>query len=161
MRKNAVFTIALVFGAISCFVVWNALFRHADANSQTASWQSNEQLQQKEDIGAVETTISQDQKDLGEFIERLGPAKSTTGITGFMGFLIDDIEPGSPAEIVGLKKGDVILNLDRQEVSSLKPIMKMTRQDPGTPVTMTVWRLNSETNRIEYSKVTLPLAARQ
>jgi len=160
MSKKAVFSIALIFGIVSCFVHWNALFRRADADVETAAVQSKEQSQKQGDNQAVENESSQDERVLREFINGLGPAKSTTGITGFMGFVIDNIDPGSPAEIVGLKKGDVILNVDRQEVSSLKPIMKMTRKDPGAPVTMIVSRYNPEMSRIEHTKVTMPLAAR-
>jgi S1-C subfamily serine protease len=160
MSKKAVFSIVLVLGIVSCFVHWNALFRSADAKVDTVSLQSKEQSQKQGANEAAENESSQDQRILREFIDGLGPAKSTTGITGVMGFVIDDIDPGSPAEIVGLKKGDVILNVDRHEVSSLKPIMKMTRKDPGAPVTMIVSRYNPEMNRIEHTKVTMPLAAR-
>jgi len=123
MSKKAVFSIVLVLGIVSCFVHWNALFRSADAKVETVSLQSKEQSQKQGANEAVENESSQDQRILREFIDGLGPAKSTTGITGVMGFVIDEIDPGSPAEIVGLKKGDVILNVDRHEVSSLKPIV--------------------------------------
>jgi serine protease Do len=44
------------------------------------------------------------------------------GVEGDGGVLVTDIEPGSPADQAELKRGDVIIEIDRKEVASVKDL---------------------------------------
>jgi hypothetical protein len=98
MTKKVLFSMVLVSGIVVLVCsgfVFSGIFS-SGANIENALAQSTEQAQSK-DSEPVESKLSQDEKDLWDFINALGPAKSTAGIRGTIGFVISDIERGSPA----------------------------------------------------------------
>lgn len=67
------------------------------------------------------------------------------GIGGILTFkdeqvVIMSILPGTPAERAGLKPGDLILKINGQEVKDTIEAVKVLRGEPGTNVTLLIWR---------------------
>jgi serine protease Do len=57
------------------------------------------------------------------------------------GALVEQVEPGSPAEKAGIKSGDVILSVDGQPVPHSEDLPRMIApHQPGTNVTLQIWR---------------------
>ncbi len=62
------------------------------------------------------------------------------------GAIISDVEPNSPASIAGLAPGDVILQVNRQQVSNVSQITReLQKVGPGQPVFLLIWRDGSTT----------------
>ena len=62
------------------------------------------------------------------------------------GAIISDVEPNSPASIAGLAPGDVILEVNRQQVSNVSQITReLQKVGPGQPVFLLIWRDGSTT----------------
>jgi serine protease Do len=62
-------------------------------------------------------------------------------LTSERGVFIGGVQPGSPAEKAGLKKGDVILSFDQQNVEGAQQFRRMVRETPpGRTIMLTVWR---------------------
>jgi serine protease Do len=67
--------------------------------------------------------------------EGLGMDPDTKGI------LVDEVQKGTPAEDGGLKAGDVILELDGEQMDNVDHFrFKVADKAPGSKVTMTIWR---------------------
>ncbi len=63
------------------------------------------------------------------------------GLDKPIGALVQDVEPGFPAEEVGLQQGDIILAVDGEDVVSVNDLqIKVAAHEPGETVTLTVWR---------------------
>ncbi len=57
------------------------------------------------------------------------------------GALVEQVEPGSPADKAGIKSGDVILSVDGQPVPHSEDLPRMIApHQPGTTVNLQVWR---------------------
>lgn len=57
------------------------------------------------------------------------------------GILIAEVLPGSPAELSGLQRGDVILKFDSQEVNTLSDLTRLVRdREPGDRVDLEIRR---------------------
>jgi S1-C subfamily serine protease len=57
------------------------------------------------------------------------------------GVLIAEVIPGSPAELAGLQRGDIILKIDSQEVNTLTELTRLVRdQEPGDRVELEIRR---------------------
>jgi serine protease Do len=57
------------------------------------------------------------------------------------GALVEQVEPGSPADKAGIKAGDVILSVDGQAVPHSEDLPRMIApHQPGTNVSLQVWR---------------------
>lgn len=54
--------------------------------------------------------------------------------------LVDEVVPGSPAESVGLKTGDVLVDANGKAVSATHPISQVIRESKGASVTVNVLR---------------------
>ncbi|OGO22227.1 MAG: hypothetical protein A2144_11995 [Chloroflexi bacterium RBG_16_50_9] len=66
------------------------------------------------------------------------------------GALVTEVVPGSPAELAGVKAGDVILSFNGTTLDEEVPLLGMMMSCPaGDMVTLEVWRVNN-TVRVEF-----------
>jgi hypothetical protein len=71
------------------------------------------------------------------------------------GALINRVEPDSPADRTGLRRGDVIVEVDGQKVGDSSDLIRVVRGlEPGNRVRITLWRSGS------LRTITTPLAER-
>ena len=69
------------------------------------------------------------------------------GLSVKHGALIVDVEKGSPADKAGLKRYDVIIKFNGEEVKDITQLkIKVVNTPPGTPVTLTIVRDGKEMN---------------
>jgi serine protease Do len=55
------------------------------------------------------------------------------------GVLVTEVTPGSPASKAGLKKGDVILEIDRKKVASTKDAIELSDGVEGDQILLRIW----------------------
>jgi C-terminal processing protease CtpA/Prc len=158
MNKRILIAGIAVLAALA-FISWRRVPSEAVNADLGARVAADEQAQTSQNTKSL--VDDNDQKELAEFLTAIGPAKSTTGMTVMPTFLVKGVEPGSPADIVGLKEGDLIVNIDGHQTDSFKVLLRMTRKEPGTPVTMDVLRYNPDIGKRDHYKTTMPLAARR
>lgn len=72
------------------------------------------------------------------------------------GALVGQVEPGTPAAKAGLKRGDIILQVNGQDVSGQEDLTtRIGSLEPGTPVQLKVWR-DGKTLEIPVTLMTMP-----
>jgi serine protease Do len=78
----------------------------------------------------------------GMSVQNLRPAdRQTMGYKGTGGVLVASTEPGSFADDIGLEKGDIIVELNREKVGSKEDILRIQGTlKPGQPVAFQVMR---------------------
>jgi len=78
----------------------------------------------------------------GMSVQNLRPAdRQNLGYTGTGGVLVASTEPGSFADDIGLQKGDVIVELNREKVNSKEDLVRIQGTlKPGQPVAFQVMR---------------------
>src|SRR5580692_2070489 len=79
---------------------------------------------------------------LGVHIQDLTPELARAfGLKDSGGVLIGDVSSGTPAAQAGLKKGDVILQVNGQPVNASNQLrVQISQFAPGTPVKLQIWR---------------------
>jgi len=79
---------------------------------------------------------------LGVYIQDVTPEIAKAfGLGQGGGVLIGDVTPDTPAARAGLKKGDVVLQLNGAPVDSRNQLqVRISQTPPGTPVNLKVWR---------------------
>ncbi|HKP10717.1 MAG TPA: PDZ domain-containing protein [Blastocatellia bacterium] len=77
------------------------------------------------------------------------PTKSGIGVIGGMGFVVYKVEEGSPAERMGLQKGDVITRWNGKDVISARDFLLMCQLEPGQPIKIDYLRANFATGKHE------------
>jgi len=79
---------------------------------------------------------------LGVVIQEVTPELAQSfGLKQPVGALVSDIEPGSPAEKAGIKKGDIILKFNGKEITKMKELPAIVALTPvGETVTVTILR---------------------
>jgi serine protease Do len=79
---------------------------------------------------------------LGVYIQSLTPELARQfGLSQGGGVLVGDVTAGTPASKAGLKKGDVIFELNGQPVSDNNQLsLRVSQTNPGTPVKLKIWR---------------------
>jgi serine protease Do len=78
---------------------------------------------------------------LGVYLEEMTPALAKAFHTTGNGALIGDVTPGSPADQAGIKKGDIVVALNGQPVSSQNELrLKIGNMEPNTAIAMKVLR---------------------
>ena len=151
--KALTICLLLLFAGVT-FTSWKAA--SGRANVATESQEKKEALRENP---VTQADPDDEPDEISEFTKTLPPPKSMTGAAGACAYVIHQILPGSPAEIAGLKVGDLLTTVDDKQISSDKIMLKLTQKEPGTLVTFRVRRFNFETKEIEQFKVILPLAA--
>jgi serine protease Do len=83
---------------------------------------------------------------LGLTIQQVTPdLASSLGLSNVRGALVSSVQPGSPAERAGLKRGDVITAINGAPVSDSNSLRnQIARTQPGTEVSLTIARDSSE-----------------
>jgi len=79
---------------------------------------------------------------LGVHIQDLTPELARAfGLKDSGGVLIGDVSSGTPAAQAGLKKGDVILQVNGQPVNASNQLrVQISQFAPGTPIKLQIWR---------------------
>ncbi|HET8648174.1 MAG TPA: PDZ domain-containing protein [Vicinamibacteria bacterium] len=63
------------------------------------------------------------------------------GLAQVRGALVSTVQPGSPADRAGLRRGDLILEMDGRAVNDSNALRnQVSRLRPGTDVALTLWR---------------------
>jgi len=62
------------------------------------------------------------------------------GITPFSAALVDQVQPKSAADAVGMKSGDLIISVDREQVRSFEEMALLIRSKPGKTVALGIMR---------------------
>jgi serine protease Do len=90
---------------------------------------------------------------LGVTIQQVTPdLASSLGLPDVRGAIVSSVQPGSPAERAGLRRGDVITAINGAPVSDSNSLRnQVARIQPGTEVTLTI----SRDNREQQVRVTL------
>ncbi len=66
---------------------------------------------------------------------------SSIGLSRPVGVLVNELYPGGPAERAGLKRGDVVTQVEGREVSDSEALrFRIATQAVGGTVRLTVWR---------------------
>ncbi len=78
---------------------------------------------------------------LGVVIQPMdGDLAKALGLDRARGALVEEVEPGSPADKAGVKAGDVVLAVDGQDVPHSEDLPRMVAPHaPGSQVRVTVW----------------------
>ena len=78
----------------------------------------------------------------GMSVQALRPAdRQNLGFKGTGGVLVASTEPGSFADDIGLQKGDIIVELNREKINSREDIVRIQNTlKPGQPVAFQVMR---------------------
>jgi serine protease Do len=81
------------------------------------------------DEDETEQSAPEEQSKLGLSVRNLTPELADRlGITAGKGVVVQDVKPGSFAEDIGLSRGDVILEVNRQQVNSEDDFRRMQTQ---------------------------------
>jgi serine protease Do len=93
---------------------------------------------------------------LGIHIQEVTPELATAfGLKQSGGVLVGDVSPNTPAANAGLKKGDVILQLNGEAVNELNQLrLQIAQFAPGTPVKLQIWR-NGATQDVSLKLIEL------
>ena len=97
---------------------------------------------------------------LGVHIQDVTPELATAfGLKQGGGVLIGDVSPDAPAARAGLKKGDVILQINGQPIDARNQLqVQIAQMAPGTPVKLQIWR-NGATQNVSLNLGELPETA--
>ena len=79
---------------------------------------------------------------LGIHIQDVSPQMAKQfGLSELRGVLVGDVSPDTPSSRAGLKRGDVILQLNGQAVNSANELrLRISETAPGTTVKLQIWR---------------------
>jgi len=80
------------------------------------------------------------------------------GVIGNMAFLVQRVEPGSPAEQAGLQPDDLITRINGRPVNSVEDMREITQSPPGRPIQIVFWRYDPATQRYKGYHTTLTSA---
>jgi serine protease Do len=94
---------------------------------------------------------------LGIYIKTLTPEYAKQfNFSGNGGVLVNDVSADAPGAKAGLKRGDIITELNGKPVTSADDLrLAISQTSPGTVVHLTVWR-NGQTTQVPVTLGTLP-----
>jgi S1-C subfamily serine protease len=76
-----------------------------------------------------------------------------------MAFVVHKVEPGTPAEQIGLRQGDLITEWNGKQIISIRDFLMMEQLEPGQPVEVTFFRADFAKGKYQTLKGAAPLAA--
>jgi membrane-associated protease RseP (regulator of RpoE activity) len=98
------------------------------------------QVNKSTKAGPVVTHRQQKMEDMQDMMAPI-QRKSRIGALGSMAFVIQQVQPGTPVEQVGLEIGDLVTQVNGEQVSSLEDFhSKISASEPGTSVTIVYLR---------------------
>lgn len=81
----------------------------------------------------------------GAQLEVMGPQLAEYfGVEGNAGLLVRRVEPNSPAEVAGIRAGDVVLRINQVPVTTGSEWLKTIRENRGKPVSLVILRNRHE-----------------
>ncbi len=87
--------------------------------------------------------------------------KSSLGVIGDIAFRVTEVSPNSPAQQLGLQKGDIIVELDKKQFYSINDFMAvLAEKNPGENVDISLVRFNNQTCAREFKAVNATLVER-
>ncbi len=97
------------------------------------------------DVSSEPTVTNRTPVDLGiTYLPVTRPVSVCYSLGVDSGALVTEVVPGSPAELAGVKVGDVILSFNGASLDEDAPLLGMIMSCPaGDKVTLEVWRANS------------------
>ena len=155
MSKKMLVAAVVVLATLALVGWWKVLSGTVKADQ---NGRPNMEGQSQPAENAQSRVAEDDESEMVEFLRSAGPPKSMTGVSIMATFLIMGVLPNSPAQTVGLREGDLIANVDGHQADSFKVMVRTTRKEAGTPVTMDILRYNPDTGKYDHFKSTMPLA---
>jgi S1-C subfamily serine protease len=77
------------------------------------------------------------------------------------GVLVEEVIPDTPADECGLEEDDIIAKVDDERVKDVEDLVDIIMDyEPGTKVTLRVWRYDDEDKKGEWKDIEVKLAAR-
>jgi S1-C subfamily serine protease len=83
--------------------------------------------------------------------------KAQLGVVGKPGFIITKVVPGTTAEQIGLRRGDVILRIDGRGISSGQDISQLIYRQAGEQVKVHFMRYDASTEQFSSFEAIAPL----
>jgi S1-C subfamily serine protease len=90
--------------------------------------------------------------------ERGQTPRAMIGVIGNMVFLVQRVEPGSPAEQAGLRPDDLIMRINGRPVNSVEDLREITQSPPGRPIEVVFLRYDPATQQYKGYHTTLTSA---
>lgn len=118
-------------------------------------------MAQASDPAKAKPAAPQGQQKMQDMQEMMAPIqrKSRIGVTASMAFVVQQVQPGTPAEQVKLKIGDLVTQVNGEQVSSIEDFHgKISSSEPGTSVTVTYLRLDPTSNQLREHTAALKTA---
>jgi serine protease Do len=82
-------------------------------------------LQEEEEVAAGKSGVGELDEELGLTVQELTKdLAQSMGIEEESGLIITDVEPGSKADEIGLRRGDIILEIDRKPAKTVEELKK-------------------------------------
>lgn len=85
-------------------------------------------------------------------------AEPSLGACGAVGFVVHNVEPGSPAEKAGLKAGDVIVDIDGKQIETNEGLLQVVKESSGKQVKLTYYRADKESGKMAERTAVATLA---
>jgi len=79
--------------------------------------------------------------------------KSTIGVLGSMGFLVNSVRSESAGERAGISPGDIVTRVNGKPFSSISEFLAFTESEPGTEHDFTVLRSDGTDSKVYDLKI--------
>jgi S1-C subfamily serine protease len=88
--------------------------------------------------------------------------KSTIGVLGSMGFLVNSVRSGSAGERAGVSPGDIVTRVNGKPFTSIGEFLAFTESEPGTEHDFSILRIDGLESKLYDLKIkTEPLNSNQ
>lgn len=112
--------------------IWNSFLHNSNPSPEVGA-------KPHRDLLGTTTVLSSSYT--GAQLEVMGPQLAEFfGVEGNAGLLVRSVEADSPAEVAGIRAGDVVLRVNQVPITTGSEWQKMVRQNRGKPVSIVVLR---------------------